>query len=144
MSTIVRKIITSPLAPKPVAPYNQAILVDRTVYLSGVLGLDKNTGKLVGNGAAGEARQALINMGHILAAAGSSFEKVIKTTILLDNIDDFSVINEVYKEFFAKDYPARSAFQVGKLPLGALVEIEAIALTGNVETVCVESTSSEK
>lgn len=134
MASVVRKIISSQAAPKPVGPYNQAILVDRTVYLSGVLGLDKETGKLVNGGAAGEARQALINMGHILAEAGSGFDKVIKTTILLNDINDFATINEIYKQFFTKDYPARSTFQVGKLPLGAMVEIEAIAVTGKVET----------
>ncbi|XP_015518128.1 2-iminobutanoate/2-iminopropanoate deaminase isoform X1 [Neodiprion pinetum] len=139
---IIRKIISTTRAPKSAGPYNQAVLVDRTVYLSGVLGLDKDSGKLVDGGAAGEARQALVNMGCILKEAGSDFEKVIKTTILLNSIDDFSAVNEVYKEFFTKDYPARSTFQVGKLPLGAKVEIEAIALTGEVKTVGGSSSAS--
>ncbi|XP_078038965.1 reactive intermediate imine deaminase A homolog UK114 [Augochlora pura] len=131
---IVRKIISSSLAPIPVGPYNQAVLVNRTVYLSGVLGVDVKTQKLVEGGTAAEARQALINMGHILRESGSSYDKVVKTTILLNNINDFVGVNEVYKEFFTDNYPARSTFQVGKLPMGAQVEIEAIAVTGDLET----------
>ncbi|XP_015595348.1 2-iminobutanoate/2-iminopropanoate deaminase [Cephus cinctus] len=130
---IIRKIIDSPLAPKPVGPYNQAILVDRTLYVSGVLGVKRSEGKLVSGGVAAEARQALINMQYILEEAGSNFEKVVKTTILLNNIEDFAAVNEIYKEFFTKNYPARSTFQVGKLPVGAQVEIEAVAVTDDVE-----------
>ncbi|XP_076686282.1 reactive intermediate imine deaminase A homolog UK114 [Andrena cerasifolii] len=132
---ILRKIISSSLGPKPIGPYNQAVLVDRTVYLSGVLGTNVATQKLVEGGAAAETRQALTNMGHILKEAGSNYDKVVKTTILLNNINDFAAVNEVYKEFFKENYPARSTFQVGKLPMGAQIEIEAIAVTGEVETV---------
>ncbi|XP_054015081.1 2-iminobutanoate/2-iminopropanoate deaminase [Hylaeus anthracinus] len=132
---IVRRIISSSLAPKPVGPYNQAVLADRTLYLSGVLGMDPKSQKLVEGGAVAEARQALTNMGHILKEAGSDYNKVVKTTILLNNINDFSGINEVYKEFFKENFPARSTYQVGKLPMGALIEIEAIAVTGEVETI---------
>ncbi|XP_076384856.1 2-iminobutanoate/2-iminopropanoate deaminase [Megalopta genalis] len=131
---IVRKITSSSLAPIPVGPYNQAVLINRTVYLSGVLGVDVKTQKLVEGGTVAEARQALINMGHILTESGSSYDKVVKTTILLNNINDFAGVNEVYKEFFTDNYPARSTFQVGKLPMGAQIEIEAIAVTGDVET----------
>ncbi|XP_044736325.1 rutC family protein UK114 [Chrysoperla carnea] len=133
--TILRKIISTALAPKPIAPYNQAIVADRTVYVSGCLGVDKDTGKLVGGGIQSEARQALKNLGHVLDAAGSSYEKVVKTSLFLNDINDFSAVNEVYKEFFKKDFPARSAYQVGKLPAGANVEIEVVALSGDVETV---------
>lgn len=132
---IVRKIVSCSLAPNPVGPYNQAVLVDRTVYLSGVLGIDMKTLKLADGGAVAEARQALVNMGHILKEAGSSYEKVVKTTVFLNNINDFTGVNEVYKEFFTQNFPARSTYQVGKLPLGAQVEIEAIAVTGEVETI---------
>ncbi|XP_053978762.1 2-iminobutanoate/2-iminopropanoate deaminase [Hylaeus volcanicus] len=132
---IVRRIISSSLAPKPVGPYNQAVLADRTLYLSGVLGMDPKSQRLVEGGAVAEARQALTNMGHILKEAGSDYNKVVKTTILLNNINDFSGINEVYKEFFKENFPARSTYQVGKLPMGALIEIEAIAVTGEVETI---------
>ncbi|XP_076753123.1 reactive intermediate imine deaminase A homolog UK114 [Xylocopa sonorina] len=132
---IIRKIITSSLGPKPVGPYNQAVLVDRTLYLSGVLGADIKTGKLVEGGAVAQARQALINMGHILKEAGSDYTKVIKTTIFLQNMSDFVGVNEVYKEYFKEPYPARSTLEVAKLPMGALFEIEAIAVTGEVETI---------
>ncbi|XP_003489005.1 2-iminobutanoate/2-iminopropanoate deaminase [Bombus vosnesenskii] len=132
---IIRKIISSSLGPKPIGPYNQAVLVDHTLYLSGSLGVDVKTGKLVAGGAAVEARQALINMGHILKEAGSNYDKVVKTTIFLQDINEFSDVNEVYKEFFKENYPARSTFQVGKLPMGAKFEIEAIAVVGEVETI---------
>lgn len=78
--------------------YSQAIVVDQTVYLSGVVGLDKDTMKLVEGGAAAEARQALQHIGRILEAAGSSYDKVIKTTIYLNDIKDYTAVNEVYKE----------------------------------------------
>ncbi|XP_076247551.1 reactive intermediate imine deaminase A homolog UK114 isoform X2 [Calliopsis andreniformis] len=113
----------------------QAVLVNHTLYLSGILGIDVKTGKLVEGDAAAETRQALINMGHVLKEAGSSYDKVIKATLFLNNINDFASINEVYKEFFKENYPARSTFQVAKLPMGAQFEIEAIAVTGEVETL---------
>ncbi|XP_066992196.2 rutC family protein UK114 isoform X4 [Anabrus simplex] len=135
MSKAVRKIICTASAPKPVGPYNQAVRVDNTVYVSGVLGLNKDTMKLVDGGALEEAKQALINLGKILEAADSSYGNVVKTTIFLDDINDFAPINELYKEYFKPPFPARSTFQVGKLPMGAKVEIEVIALSGEVQTV---------
>ncbi|KAG7205634.1 hypothetical protein KM043_007596 [Ampulex compressa] len=132
---IQRKIISSCLGPKPVGPYNQAVVVDKTVYLSGVLGLNVKTEKLVEGGAVAQARQALVNMGHVLTEAGSGYDKVVKTSIFLANMDDYAGINEVYKEFFKENYPARSTYQVSKLPMAAKVEIEAIAVTGEIETV---------
>lgn len=96
MATIVRRIISTAKAPRPAAPYNQAIVVDRTVYLSGVLGIDKDTGKLVSGGAVGEAVKALENMQNILAAAGSKVENVIKCTVLLNDIGDFGAVNQEY------------------------------------------------
>ncbi|XP_068081282.1 rutC family protein UK114 isoform X3 [Anabrus simplex] len=145
MSKAVRKIICTASAPKPVGPYKdcfcmggetgQAVRVDNTVYVSGVLGLNKDTMKLVDGGALEEAKQALINLGKILEAADSSYGNVVKTTIFLDDINDFAPINELYKEYFKPPFPARSTFQVGKLPMGAKVEIEVIALSGEVQTV---------
>ncbi|KAJ8924545.1 hypothetical protein NQ315_000693 [Exocentrus adspersus] len=113
---------------------SQAVVVDNLVFLSGVLGMDTNM-KLVEGGTAAEARQALKNIGHILEAAGSSYKNVIKNTVMLNDIKDFAAVNEVYKEFFKKDFPARSCYQVGKLPLEANVEIEVIAIVGNARTV---------
>jgi 2-iminobutanoate/2-iminopropanoate deaminase len=95
-STIIKKIISTSMAPRPAAPYNQAIVVDRTVYLSGVLGIDKDTGKLVEGGAVGEAIKALQNMINILAAANSSVDNVIKCTVLLNDINDFAGVNAEY------------------------------------------------
>ncbi|XP_023012370.1 reactive intermediate imine deaminase A homolog UK114 [Leptinotarsa decemlineata] len=137
MSNLVRRIISTIKAPAPLggAPYNQAVVFNDVVYLSGVVGMNANTNKLVDGGAAAEAQQSLKNIGHILEAAGSSYANVLKSTIMLRNIDDFGPVNEVYKQFFKKDYPARSTFQVGKLPINAAVEIEVIAAIGNIKTV---------
>ncbi|CAH0546427.1 unnamed protein product [Brassicogethes aeneus] len=136
MAAAIRRIISTSKAPQPGAsPYNQAVVWNNTVFASGVLGMNKETMKLVPGGAAEEARQALKSIGHILEAAGSSYTKVVKSTIMLNDINDFAAVNEVYKEFFKKDFPARSTYQVGKLPLGASVEIEVIAATGEVTNV---------
>lgn len=100
MATIVKRIISTAKAPHPAAPYNQAIVVDRTVYLSGVLGIDKDSGKLVGGGAVPEAIKALENMKNILAAAGSKVENVVKCTVLLNDIADFGAVNQEYTKGF--------------------------------------------
>ncbi|KAJ8950615.1 hypothetical protein NQ318_010814 [Aromia moschata] len=134
--TLTKKIISTNKAPKPIAPFNQAVVLDTTLYVSGVLGLDKDTMKLVEGDVTTEARQALCNLGIILQAANSAYDKVVKTTIFLSDINDFAAVNDVYKEFFTRDFPARSAFQVAKLPMNARLEIEAIAGTGTVKTVC--------
>ncbi|CAH0381509.1 unnamed protein product [Bemisia tabaci] len=123
----VRKIIQSAAAPKPVGPYNQAVLSGNTLYISGVLGLNPSSGKLVAGGAKEQATQIFKNMSEILKEAGGDFKNVVKTTILLADMGDFSTINAVYSENFKEPYPARSTFQVAKLPLEAQVEIEAIA-----------------
>jgi reactive intermediate/imine deaminase len=96
MSTIIKKIISTPNAPRPAAPYNQAIVVDRTVYMSGVLGIDKDTGKLVEGGAVPEAVKAFENIRSILTASGSSIDGVIKCTVLLNDINDFAEVNKEY------------------------------------------------
>ncbi|CAH0547507.1 unnamed protein product [Brassicogethes aeneus] len=134
MST--KRIIKTNKAPMPIAPYNQAVVLDNTIYVSGCLGIDKDTMKLVEGGAAEECRQALRNLGHILEAADSKYENVVKTTVFLNDIADFQAVNEVYKEFFCKDFPARSAFQVGKLPMNASVEIEVVAAAGKLKVIC--------
>ncbi|EDW64305.1 rutC family protein UK114 [Drosophila virilis] len=138
MATIVRKLISTANAAKPVAPYNQAVVADRTVYVSGCLGLDKSTMQLVPGGATAQAEMALQNLEAVLKAADSGIDKVIKNTVFLKDLNDFGAVNEVYKRVFNKDFPARSCFQVAKLPMDALVEIECIALTGPVHTVTVE------
>ncbi|KAL1501718.1 hypothetical protein ABEB36_006998 [Hypothenemus hampei] len=133
---LIRKIINTANAPRPIAPYNQGVILDSILYVSGCLGLDKDTMKLVEGDVATETRQALRNLGYILTAADSSFDKVIKTTIFMSDMNDFGEINEVYKEFFVKDYPARSAVQVAKLPLNARIEIEVVAAVGTLKTIC--------
>ncbi|XP_031349085.1 rutC family protein UK114 isoform X1 [Photinus pyralis] len=135
MAHLIRKLISTPKAPRPVAPYNQAVVWDRTVYVSGCLGLDKDTMKMVSGGIKQETRQALVNLGHVLEAADSGYDKVIKVTVLMKDIKDFGTINEIYKEFFKEHNPARTAYEVGNLPLNALVEIEVVAGTGELETM---------
>nr|CAI5831977.1 unnamed protein product [Callosobruchus analis] len=134
--TLTKKIITTKNAPKHNAPFSQGVVLDSTLYVSGVIGMDKDTMKLVDGDFSAEVRQALRNLGAILQAANSSYEKVVKVTVFLSDLNDFVALNNVYKEFFTKDFPARSAFQVAKLPMNARVEIEAIAATGNVKTIC--------
>ncbi|KAF7264402.1 hypothetical protein GWI33_023316 [Rhynchophorus ferrugineus] len=113
MASLVRKIISTAKAPRPAkgSPYNQAVSFNNTVYLSGVLGVDQNL-KIVQGGVGAEARQALESIGHILEAAGSCYKNVIKCNIMLNDINDFSTVNDVYKEFFCEDFPARSTYQV--------------------------------
>lgn len=115
-------------APAAVGPYAQGIAAGGTVYVSGQLPLDPATGQLAGPDAAAQARRSLQNVEAVLAAAGLTMADVAKTTVLLADIADFAAVNQVYAEFFAPPYPARAAFQVAALPMGARVEIEAIAI----------------
>jgi len=130
--SVCRKIINCGDAPAAIGPYNQAVQIDKTLYISGQLGMDRSL-SLVQGGVENETRQALENLGHILRAAGASYKDVIKTTILLRDISNFNLVNSIYSDFF-KDYaPARAAFQVAALPKGGNVEIEAIAIVGTVD-----------
>ncbi|XP_029023293.1 2-iminobutanoate/2-iminopropanoate deaminase-like isoform X1 [Betta splendens] len=130
MATIQRQIPYTPKAPIRKGIYSQAVVVDRTVYISGQLGLDVSSGQLVEGGVQAQAKQALVNMGEILKAAGCNYSNVVKTTVLLADINDFNSVNEVYKTFFSSNFPARAAYQVAALPRGGLVEIEAVAVAG--------------
>ncbi|ROK35805.1 2-iminobutanoate/2-iminopropanoate deaminase [Anabarilius grahami] len=98
MSAVIRKIIHTAAAPAAIGPYSQAVLVDRTMYISGQLGMDVASGQLVAGGVQAQAKQALINMGEILKAAGCGYENVVKTTVLLADINDFNNVNDVYKQ----------------------------------------------
>ncbi|XP_059365750.1 2-iminobutanoate/2-iminopropanoate deaminase isoform X1 [Carassius carassius] len=131
MSAVIRKIIHTAAAPAAIGPYSQAVLVDRTMYISGQIGMDVS-GQLVVGGVQAQAKQALINMGEILKAAGCGYENVVKTTVLLADINDFNNVNDVYKQFFKSNFPARAAYQVAALPRGGLVEIEAVAVLGPI------------
>ena len=121
---MTEKIYTN-LAPEPLGPYSQAIATDQLVFMSGQLGL--KDGQLAPD-LASQTKQAITNMQHVLAAAGLSLENVVKTNCFLTDLDDFNEFNEVYARFFGDIAPARSAVQVGKLPAGAIVEIEAFAI----------------
>ncbi len=123
----MKKIINSPKAPKAIGPYSQAVEVNGTLYISGQLPVDVNTGKFVEGGIKEQTEQALKNIGYILEEAGYSFKNVVKSTCLLSDISDFAAMNEVYARYYKTDCPARAAFAVKSLPMGALVEIETIA-----------------
>jgi len=123
-----RGIVATDMAPKAVGPYSQGVVAGGFVFTSGMLGLSPQTGELVGADPAAQARRALNNIKNILEAAGSSLERAVKITLYLTDISSFSEVNEVYAEFFSGDPPARSTVEVGPLPRGALVEIDAVAL----------------
>lgn len=122
-----KQVISTTSAPGAIGPYSQAILINNLVYTSGQLGLDPVTSELP-EGVEAQAAQSLRNVEAVLAAAGTSLEHVVKTTVFLKNMDDFTKVNEVYGTFFSQPYPARSAVEVARLPKDALVEIEVIAL----------------
>lgn len=123
----MKTVISTPNAPGAIGPYSQAIKVGELLFLSGQLGIDPKTGEITGDVAA-QTKQALTNAKAILEAAGSTMDKVVKTTVFLSDIGNFAAMNEVYGTFFtAGSYPARSAFEVAALPKGALVEIELVA-----------------
>jgi 2-iminobutanoate/2-iminopropanoate deaminase len=128
MSQLTRTIIKSAKAPGAIGPYSQAVKVGNTIYLSGCLGIDPATGNLINGGIEAEAKQALTNIGLILAEAGASYNNIVKSTVLLADINDFNALNKVYAEFFTSNYPARSTYQVAALPRAARVEIETIAV----------------
>ncbi|MDR2287351.1 MAG: RidA family protein [Prevotellaceae bacterium] len=124
----MKRIINTDKAPAAVGPYSQAVEVNNTLYVSGQIPVDPKTGKFVSDTDVKEqAQQVLKNVGQILDAAGYSFKDVVKSTVLLKSISDFAAVNEVYASFYTENLPARAAFEVANLPLGALVEIETIA-----------------
>ncbi|MEN8243545.1 MAG: RidA family protein [Thermodesulfobacteriota bacterium] len=124
----VRDIIKTENAPGAIGPYSQAVKTDSMVYVSGQLAFDPATGNLVTDDIKTETRQAMNNLKVILEAAGSSLEKVVKTTLFIKNMDDFPLVNEVYGEFFTQDYPARACVEVARLPRDASFEVEAVSL----------------
>ena len=139
----MKKIIASPQAPKAVGPYSQAVETGGTLYVSGQLPLDGATGRMaegveaqtrqsltsrMAEGVEAQTRQSLTNIGHILHEAGYDFSDVVKTTVLLQSMSDFAAMNAVYAEFFTGDKPARMCYEVAALPMGARVEIDAVAV----------------
>ena len=123
----MKKVIASPNAPKAVGPYSQAILAGNTLYVSGQLPVNPETGT-VPETIEEQTAQSLKNTGAILAEAGFTFDDVVKSTVLLVDMNDFAAMNGVYAQTYQKDMPARVCYQVAKLPLGVKVEIETIAV----------------
>ncbi len=124
----MNKSIHTDNAPAAIGPYSQAIQAGNTIYVSGQIPIDPVKGEFAGTDIQMQTRQSLTNIKNILAAAGANMSHVVKTTVLLADIADFTAMNEVYAEFFTEPYPARAAFQAAALPKGAKVEIEAIAV----------------
>jgi 2-iminobutanoate/2-iminopropanoate deaminase len=125
-----KQIIRTDDAPAPFqgAPYNQAIVANGLVFVAGQLGLDPGSGQIVEGGIGPQTERVLANLRAILEAAGSSFDALVKTTVFLTNLDDFAGMNEIYSREIGNRPPARSTVEVGRLPAGGLVEIDAIAL----------------
>jgi 2-iminobutanoate/2-iminopropanoate deaminase len=125
---IMKKVVSTSGAPAAIGPYSQAIEIGDTLYLSGQIPIDPASGKLIDGGIVEQTRQIMKNIGAILEAAGFSYADVVKSTCMLDDLNNFKAFNEVYAEFYPQNPPARSTFQVVKLPMGALVEVETIAV----------------
>ncbi len=123
----MKRIISTPDAPKAIATYSQAVEANGMLYISGQIAIDPSSGKLVGGGIEEQTRQVMKNIGAILNAAGYSYMDVIKTSCLLSKMDDYSLVNSIYGTFFPENPPARAAYAVAGLPMGALIEIETIA-----------------
>ena len=125
----MKKAIATQNAPAAIGPYSQAVAVENgTVYVSGQLPIDPATGKFAGDTIEAQTEQSIKNIMAILAENGMSIDDVVKTTVLLSDIDEFGAMNKVYAEYFTEPFPARAAFQVAALPQGAKVEIEGVAV----------------
>ncbi len=123
-----KEIIATKDAPAAIGPYSQAVKAGNLLFCSGQIPLDPASGTLVEDTVRAQTTRALNNLKAVLAQAGASMDSVVKTTVFLRDMDDFTEMNQVYQEFFQRDCPARSAVQVAKLPKNARIEIEAIAV----------------
>ena len=123
----MRASVRTDAAPAALGPYSQAIRAGQFLFVSGQLALDPATGEFVEGGIGDQTRRVLQNIGTILEAAGSSLAKVVRTTVYLADIADFSAMNQAYATFFAPPYPARSTIQAAKLPKDARIEVDVIA-----------------
>lgn len=124
----MKKVIATANAPKAIGPYSQAIEAGNMLFISGQIPVDPATGKVVEGGISAQTEQSLKNIKGILEEAGYTFDNIVKCTCFLSTMDDFAAMNEVYAKYFTTNPPARAAFAVQKLPMGVLVEIEAIAV----------------
>lgn len=122
------RVIASPLAPAAVGPYSQAIEAKGTLYVSGQLPIDAQTGAFPEGGVREQLHQIFKNIGYILREAGYDFSDVVKTTVYLTDMKDFATLNEVYSEYYGEPFPARVAYAVAALPKGALAEADVIAV----------------
>lgn len=123
----MKKVIRTKKAPGTVGPYSQAIEVNGTLYVSGQVPLDPDTGKLTGDTITEQTEQVLKNIRFIVNAAGYSMKEIVKTTCMLQDMNDFAEMNKAYEKFFNDDPPARAAYEVARLPLNVKIEIDAIA-----------------
>ena len=123
----MKTVISTSAAPAAIGPYSQAISAEGLIFVSGQLPIDAETGAMPPD-IASQAHQSLKNLKAILESAGSSLKCVVKTTVFLNSIADFTEVNGIYSQYFTESFPARSCFEVSKLPKGALIEIEAIAV----------------
>lgn len=123
-----KKLIETKNAPEALGPYSQAVSINGFLFLSGQIGIDPATGKVVEGGVSEQTKQIFSNIKNVLAEDGSTLDDIVKVTVFLKNMDDFSLVNSIYAQYFTKPYPARSALQVAKLPLDVDIEIETIAV----------------
>jgi len=123
----MKKIIYTPKAPEPVGPYSQAVEIKNTLYISGQIPINVKTGKIP-EGIEAQTKQVMENIKAILDAAGYTFNDVVKSTCLLSDMNNFKAMNDIYATYYPENPPARAAFQVARLPLDVLVEIETIAV----------------
>jgi 2-iminobutanoate/2-iminopropanoate deaminase len=129
----MKKIITTDKAPKAIGPYSQAVEMNGTVYVSGQVPVNPSKGQIDQFDISGQTEQVLKNIGNILKSEGCTYSDVVKTTVFLSDLANFNAMNEVYSKYFTTDPPARSTVQVSGLPLGALVEIESVAVRSFIQ-----------
>jgi reactive intermediate/imine deaminase len=130
MTTLNRNIVHTDRAPAAIGPYSQAVKVGNTVYLSGQIPLDPDTGEIVSGGITAQTHRVFDNLRAVCEAAGGSLEQIARVCIYLPDLADFTVVNGVMKEYFREPYPARSTIGVRELPRGVAVEIDAIMVLG--------------
>lgn len=126
----VKEILHTELAPAAVGPYSQAVVTGNLIFTSGQIALDPNTGKIESDTIEGQTEQVMYNLRCVLAEGGVAFDRVVKTTCFLADMNDFAAFNEVYGKYFPENPPARSCVQAAALPKGAKVEVEVIAVKG--------------
>ncbi len=124
----MKTVIQTEKAPKAIGPYSQATENNGTLFISGQVPIDPETGKIIEGGIKEQTRQVMENIKAILKAAGYTFNNVVKSTCLLDDMENFAAMNEIYAEYYPANPPARAAYGVVKLPLGVMIEIETIAI----------------